>query len=248
MSTRLTVACITFCIVSSTVLFLTDPLGGFKTLELEKTKEAMGLRTDYFGEAIFQVFQGGRPKGTAFAVAYYEEAGTICVTAKHVLGNLNGAEVQPPAQGDACTVVSVAFPDLDLPPGVVFGSSEPCYDVTVFVIPGYKASVLLPLAKNPARVGDRILSIGAVPLGLTITEGFIGKFLPTDPTAVPPILLTMHSARVYGGCSGGPVLNERGEVIGLNTWRWSRGGMGGMTPLPPIRTEVRKAVPEGYDL
>jgi S1-C subfamily serine protease len=58
----------------------------------------------------------------------------------------------------------------------------------------------------------------------------------------------MHSARVYGGCSGGPVLNERGEVIGLNTWRWSRGGMGGMTPLPPIRAEVRKAVPEGYDL
>ena len=73
----------------------------------------------------------------------------------------------------------------------------------------------LPLAAAPLRAGDDVIAIGA-PMGLlhTVTKGIISStrrmrdgvdFLQTNVSINP-------------GNSGGPLLNLRGEVVGINTF------------------------------
>ena len=86
--------------------------------------------------------------------------------------------------------------------------------------------VALPLGDSDAvEVGQRVVAIGN-PFGLsgTMTIGIVsglGRILPTDVSApgggsfsAPDIIQT--DAAINPGNSGGPLLNLRGEVIGVN--------------------------------
>lgn len=98
-------------------------------------------------------------------------------------------------------------------------------DIAVVRISG--ASNLVPLVlgnSDQAEIGDRVLAVGA-PLGLagTVTHGIVSQkgrnmrlnmyedFLQTD-------------AAINPGNSGGPLVNMRGEVIGINSAIKSRTG------------------------
>jgi len=103
--------------------------------------------------------------------------------------------------------------------------SDPKTDIAVVRISG--ASNLVPLVlgnSDTAEIGDRVLAVGA-PLGLagTVTHGIVSQkgrnmrmnmyedFLQTD-------------AAINPGNSGGPLVNMRGEVIGINSAIKSRTG------------------------
>lgn len=77
---------------------------------------------------------------------------------------------------------------------------------------------------NTARVGDFVLAIGN-PLGLggTVTSGIISA-RSRDINAGPYDDFIQTDASINRGNSGGPLFNEGGEVIGINTAIFSQGG------------------------
>ena len=97
----------------------------------------------------------------------------------------------------------------------------------------------LPVVKtgdvNQLQVGEWVLAIGS-PYGLenTATAGIVsakGRSLPDD-TSVPFI---QTDVAVNPGNSGGPLFNDRGEVVGINSQIYSRtGGFQGLSFSIPI--------------
>ncbi|PRX49178.1 trypsin-like peptidase [Prauserella shujinwangii] len=96
---------------------------------------------------------------------------------------------------------------------------EPRADVAVLRIQPSPAVRPLPLGRSSnVRVGERVLAVGS-PLGLagTVTSGVVSaverevRLGGTEQTAV------QTDASINPGNSGGPLVNARGEVIGVNT-------------------------------
>ena len=96
-----------------------------------------------------------------------------------------------------------------------------------------KAASLAPPA--PLRVGEWVLAIGS-PFGFesTVTAGVISatrRSLPGDGSV--PFIQT--DAAINPGNSGGPLINMRGEVVGINSQIYSRsGGYQGLSFAIPI--------------
>lgn len=112
------------------------------------------------------------------------------------------------------------------------------------------ADVLHPLPlgdSSELRVGEQIAAIGN-PFGLSgsMTSGIVsqlGRLLPSQDRGfqIPDIIQT--DAAINPGNSGGPLLNMRGEVIGINTAIQSGSGdFSGVGFAIPSRT-VQKIIP-----
>ena len=73
---------------------------------------------------------------------------------------------------------------------------------------------------NDVNVGDRVYAIGG-PGGdpLTLTEGIISRFAhePISYDIYTVAGMLQSTAFIYGGNSGGPLFNDRGHVIGVNS-------------------------------
>ena len=99
-------------------------------------------------------------------------------------------------------------------PGIVLGRDE-VRDLAIVKISGDPD---LPLARlgniQDVRMGDSVYSLGFTPFNesMTSTVGIISAILPHGPEGYT-ILQT--DAFLYPGQSGGPLLNEYGEVIGI---------------------------------
>ena len=111
-------------------------------------------------------------------------------------------------------------------------------DVAVVKIEGSNLPRLTFGDSNKLRVGEWVIAIGS-PFGLenTVTAGIIsakardtGDYLPLIQTDVA----------VNPGNSGGPLINMRGEVIGINSQIYSRsGGYMGISFAVPIDEAMR---------
>ncbi|MGS1006585.1 DegQ family serine endoprotease [Achromobacter anxifer] len=113
--------------------------------------------------------------------------------------------------------------------------SDPQTDVAVLKIDAKNLPVVKVGDVNQLQVGEWVLAIGS-PYGLenTATAGIVsakGRSLPDD-TSVPFI---QTDVAVNPGNSGGPLFNDRGEVVGINSQIYSRtGGFQGLSFSIPI--------------
>ena len=114
------------------------------------------------------------------------------------------------------------------------------------------ATALQPLALGAAetiRVGQRAIAIGN-PFGLdrTLTTGVVsalGRPLETE-TGDYIFNVIQTDAAINPGNSGGPLLNSRGEVIGINTAiQEGAEGIGFAVPVETLRRVVPVLVAEG---
>ena len=117
--------------------------------------------------------------------------------------------------------------------------SDPRTDVAVLKIDAKNLPVT-PIGKSTSlQVGEWVLAIGS-PFGLesTVTAGVVsatGRSL--DEGAVPFI---QTDVAVNPGNSGGPLINTRGEVVGINSQIYSQtGGYQGLSFSIPIDLAVR---------
>ncbi len=129
--------------------------------------------------------------------------------------------------------------------------SDPFTDLAVLYVADAPKDKLapLPLANSSAeRVGEQVAAIGN-PFGLSgsMTAGIIsglGRLIPSQQAgsfSIPDVIQT--DAPINPGNSGGPLLNMRGEVIGINSAIFSTTGQfAGVGFAIPSNT-ITKVVP-----
>lgn len=115
-------------------------------------------------------------------------------------------------------------------------------DVAVLKIEARDLPVLRIAPSQPVRVGEWVLAIGS-PFGFenTVTVGVISAAKRSLPGggAIP---LIQTDVAINPGNSGGPLINMRGEVVGLNSQIFSNsGGYQGLSFAIPIDAALRIA-------
>ncbi|SBT53014.1 S1C family serine protease [Micromonospora auratinigra] len=96
---------------------------------------------------------------------------------------------------------------------------EPASDLAVLKVPATAGLPPLPLAKpNSTRVGEPVLAVGS-PLGLagTVTAGIVSALNRQVRIGSGRHTAVQTDASINPGNSGGPLVNARGEVVGVNT-------------------------------
>jgi S1-C subfamily serine protease len=130
------------------------------------------------------------------------------VTNYHVVGDASGIEVR--------------FPDGSTAPARLVGS-DPANDLAVInVDPARLDLTVAELGDSDAlQVGDPVLAIGTpFNLGGTLTQGIVsalGRTYSSGASTRPLRDMIQTDAAVNPGNSGGPLLNCRGQVVGVNT-------------------------------
>ncbi|MGE5576457.1 MAG: S1C family serine protease, partial [Syntrophothermus sp.] len=120
------------------------------------------------------------------------------------------------------TKIQVVLPGKGSRPGKLVGADPPT-DLAVVKITMPKEMAVAPLGDSTTlQVGEPVIAIGN-PFGFdnTVTTGVIsalGRTIPAEEggsTSLQNLIQT--DASINPGNSGGPLLNKRGEVIGINT-------------------------------
>jgi len=182
-------------------------------------------------------FFGPMPKEGTGSGFIYDDQGHI-VTNYHVIEGADSIEVK--------------FSDkLEVPAQVV--GIDPANDLAVLVVETVPQGIEpLPLgSSDDLRVGQRTIAIGN-PFGLdrTLTTGVVsalGRPLQTerDNTVIFDVIQT--DAAINPGNSGGPLLNSRGQVIGINTAiRENAQGIGFAVPANTVKRIVPALIENGF--
>ncbi len=185
----------------------------------------------------------------AAASPYGSGSGFLLDTEGHIVTNNHVVE--------AADTIWVTFSDGSVRPARLLGS-DPYADLAALQVDDLPAgAVPLELGDSDAlQVGQRVVAIGN-PFGLTgtMTEGIIsalGRSLPSRAIAGgsfsnPEIIQT--DAAINPGNSGGPLLDVRGQVIGVNTAIETTGygnmGIGFAVPVNTVRRIVPHLITEG---
>ena len=129
--------------------------------------------------------------------------------------------------------VDVRFVDGDTYTAKVVGK-DPYSDIGILQItdPEFFKKGVTPLKianSSEVQVGEQIIAIGN-PFGLsgTLTTGVIsqiGRLLPNDVTGYSIANTIQTDAAINPGNSGGPLLNTKGQVVGMNTAIFSNTGV-----------------------
>jgi Do/DeqQ family serine protease len=117
-------------------------------------------------------------------------------------------------------------------PGRIVGTDQKT-DLAVIKISGDGVTAALLGDSEKIQVGEWAIAIGS-PFGLeqTVTVGVISATARSEVGIVPYENFIQTDASINPGNSGGPLLNARGEVIGINTAILSSGqGIGFAIPI-----------------
>ena len=173
--------------------------------------------------------------GSGFVV----QADGVIVTNNHVI---EGADE-----------ILVQFSDERRLPARVAGR-DPRTDIAVVKVEGAKDLVPIPLGDSDGlEVGDWVVAIGN-PFGLshTVSAGIVSakgrgrEDVPLDPSGYYNFLQT--DAAINPGNSGGPLLNLRGEVVGMNTAIRGGGaqGIGFAIPINMVKQLLPTLLEKGH--
>ncbi|RPF50333.1 S1C family serine protease [Aquisalibacillus elongatus] len=186
------------------------------------------------------IFDQGSETGTGSGIIYKKDAGdAYVVTNQHVI---DGAEQ-----------VEVALNQDERVDAEIVGKDQ-LTDLAVLKIDGNKVSNVAKLGSSEDTiVGDTVVAIGN-PLGLefsnSITKGIISgknRSLSVDtngdrqPDWVTDVIQT--DAAINPGNSGGALVNEKGEVIGINSMKIAQQRVEGMGFAIPI-DQAQKVIQE----
>lgn len=169
----------------------------------------------------------------------YNSNGTeyYIITNKHVVGSLNKVQV-------------ILYDDTWVLGDVV--GSDDRFDLAVIKI--HSNRKLKPLKLNlddSFKVGDFIAVVGS-PMGYSksISMGIISHYGRYGGPENNISSYIQTDAAINQGNSGGPMLNLKGEVIGLNTWILAPGGgsigLGFAVPLININKSILEIIESGY--
>lgn len=196
--------------------------GGVGAVELPQAPAEPGGRA---ADSVAGIAARALPSVVTLHVSGSEEAGTgtgfVLDTRGHILTNSH--VVEPAGSGGE---ISVVFNGGQTAEAEVVGKDSG-YDLAVVRVTGVRGLRPLPLGNSDnVRVGDPVVAIGA-PFDLegTVTSGIISaKERPItaggdsgDASDVSYVDALQTDAPINPGNSGGPLLDTRGQVIGINS-------------------------------
>ncbi len=126
-------------------------------------------------------------------------------------------------------------------------------DIAVLKIDGENLPHVTIGDSDAMKVGDEVYAVGN-PLGeldFSMTTGYVSaldRLISTESNS-EPINMFQFDAAVNSGNSGGPVYNNRGEVVGVVTAKYSSSGVEGLSFAIPINDAASIAndlITKGY--
>ena len=213
-----------------------------------KTSKKIAIRREY-GLDPFEFFfpnqRRSRNPNDEALVQNSLGSGVIVTNEGHIITNNH---VVTDRQGNQVDQIEVQLSDGRTKKARLVGADEQV-DLAVLKIddPGVKPLKLAD--SDTVQAGDFVLAIGN-PFGFdeTVTDGIISsKMRPNRTDAFGDLLQT--NAAINPGNSGGPLINLRGEVIGINTAIISpsqaSAGIGFAIPSNTIRTALESLLKQG---
>lgn len=155
---------------------------------------------------VVSVLAGGATSGSATGSGFAVDDQQHLITNDHILAKGGGGPV------------TVELSDGRRFTAEVVGR-EPRSDLAVLKVPASAGLAPLPLAKpGVTRVGEPVLAVGS-PLGLagTVTAGIVSALDREVRLGNNRHTAVQTDASINPGNSGGPLVNARGEVVGVNT-------------------------------
>ena len=165
------------------------------------------------------------------------------MTNAHVVSGARRVEVVLPAENADGTLTSaLSGKTYTLPARIVGVTTE--LDLALLKIDGQKLPALPLATYSQVRQGETVFAFGS-PLGMrnSLSHGLISAVArQVDPDS--PLIYVQTDAPINPGNSGGPLVNIRGEVVGVNTFIVSQSGgnegLGFAVPSATIRTVFRQ--------
>ena len=190
------------------------------------------------GEASI-VLDRQRSVGSGFVI---DPDGYIMTNA-HVVNNAQRIEVLvPPADADGRLATALSSRATVLSARLVGSSAE--LDLALIKVEGVKLPALPLATYSNLRQGETVFAFGS-PGGLrhTLTHGLVSA-VARQIDVDSPLIYVQTDAPINPGNSGGPLVNIRGEVVGVNTFIVSQSGgsegLGFAVPSATARTAFRQ--------
>jgi serine protease Do len=180
-----------------------------------------------------------RSVGSGFVI----DADGYIMTNAHVVNNAQRIEVVvPPANADGRLATALSGRGTTYTARIVGASAE--LDLALLKVDGVKLPALPLATYSQLRQGETVFAFGS-PGGLrhTLTHGLISA-VARQIDVDSPLIYVQTDAPINPGNSGGPLVNIRGEVVGVNTFIVSQSGgsegLGFAIPSATARTAFRQ--------
>ena len=165
------------------------------------------------------------------------------MTNAHVVANAQRVQVLLPPASDDGSIATALSTKVNIVAARIVGISTEL-DLALLKVDKPKLPALTLASYSSVRQGETVFAFGS-PSGLrnTLTHGLISAVArQTDPDS--PLIYLQTDAPINPGNSGGPLVNIRGEVVGINTFILSPSGgsdgLGFAIPSATVRTAFRQ--------
>jgi serine protease Do len=165
------------------------------------------------------------------------------MTNAHVVSGARRIQIIMPAENaDGTLATALSGRTYQMPARIVGLATE--LDLALLKVDGQKLPALPLATYSQVRQGETVFAFGS-PIGMrnSLTHGLVSAVArQTDPDS--PQIYVQTDAPINPGNSGGPLVNIRGEVVGVNTFILSQSGgnegLGFAIPSATVRTVFRQ--------
>ena len=180
-----------------------------------------------------------RSSGSGFVI---DPDGYIITNAHVVSGAQRVQVVLPASDADGTLTTALSARSNTVPARIVGMTTE--LDLALLKVEGMKLTALPLATYSKVRQGETVFAFGS-PIGMrnSLTHGLVSAVArQIDPDS--PLIYVQTDAPINPGNSGGPLVNIRGEVVGVNTFIVSESGgndgLGFAIPSATVRTVFRQ--------
>jgi serine protease Do len=183
--------------------------------------------------------------GSGFVI----DAEGYIMTNAHVVNGARRVQIVLPAANADGTLATALSPKLRMVPARIVGVASEL-DLALLKVDGVKLPALPLATYSNLRQGETVFAFGS-PIGMrnSLSHGLVSAVArQVNPDS--PQIFVQTDAPINPGNSGGPLVNIRGEVVGVNTFIVSQSGgsdgLGFAIPSATARTVFRQLRQYGH--